>query len=409
MCVGQGVAFDRAYGRFTMDCPLRELRQDELEAGIVPFDEFKDYWYETGPHEVFNRALVFRGAQAKRDEPEQPGAISDEKPEATHEAALESVAEVGSAAPSTFILLKREGEGNLWHCMMEIFSLYMTLDILSMSTDLHQKDSPLPYFNLTRDPVDAQIVILDDRVDGPYFDLWTLFATRKPIRLKELAADVAITSTIQEAKVIIPLTGSSNPLWQDDKKVRKCTDAPTLSVFADRVIGFYGIPDPVPRTRDDPIRITFIDRQGRKLRGQQELFDELGKRYQHISIRLVDFATVSFVEQITIARETEILVGVHGAGLTHTLFMRQGIGAMVEIQPATLKQWNYRNIAYMRDLHYFRIHALEEGQEVLSPESPERPDWHFEDIEVEPERFFGVMDAAIKSLYTAYPWDFDTS
>lgn len=407
-CIGQGVFFDQTLGRFSMHCPFRQLAPIEIESGIIPWDEVKDYWYETGPHEVVRRGVAFLGSKSKRDEPEVHEEATDDGPKTGAESPEHGVAETKPQAPNTFILLKREGEGNLWHCMMEIFSLYLTLDALSMTRDLHQKIDP--YFNLTQDPADTQVVILDDRADGPYFDLWTLFAKRKPLRLRELAADVATTSAIQDARIVIPLTGSSNPLWQEDEEVWKCTDAPTLSVFSDRVLRFYGIPEPVARTKDDPIKVTFIDRQGRKLRDQDELFKELEKRYEHISVRLVDFATISFTEQITIARETDILVGVHGAGLTHTMFMRYGVGAMVEIQPAILKQWGYRNIAYMRDLNYFRIHALPAPEEEHHEEQPpSKREWHFEDVDVDRDMFFKVMDAAIKSMYTVYPWDFDVN
>lgn len=415
LCVGQGVSFDTTKGKFWMHCPMRELANDELERGAIRYQDFHDYWYETGPHEVIKRGIDIYAQRPShlvaRNEPEVFEPVSSSTPQEAS----------GPPPPaSTFLLLKREGEGNLWHCMMEIFSSYLTIDALSMSRDPLRGNEP--FFNVTEEAANTQVVILDDRDDGPYFDLWTLFARRKPLRLHELTADPAVSGAIQDAKFIIPLTGSSNPFWQDDQEVAKCNVAPTLSVFVDRVLGFYEIPEPPSvRSKEDPIILTFIDRQHRRLRDQDALFKELEARYPHIAVRLIDFAAISFPEQIRVIRETDILVGVHGAGHTHTMFMRHGAGAMVEIQPAAMDAANYRDLAYMRGLSYFRLHTTSIDEDQPSPEGGEdaskagedeaaksrRDDWHFQDVVIEPERFFLVMDAAIKSMYTRYPWSYD--
>ncbi|KAI1159727.1 hypothetical protein F5B18DRAFT_635439 [Nemania serpens] len=73
-----------------------------------------------------------------------------------------------------------------------------------------------------------------------------------------------------------------------------------------------------------------------------------------------------------ITHETGVLVGVHGAGLTHLMFMRQGAGALVGIQPQGLDHHGFKNLAGMRDLGYFRAHAR-----ILPPE-----DWVEGEMEI---------------------------
>lgn len=88
--------------------------------------------------------------------------------------------------------------------------------------------------------------MLDDHPDGPYFDLWTLFAGRRPIRLREMiASEPSADETLNGGgnNVIIPLAGGSNPLWQNDWEIRDCTMGATLSTFIQRILGFYGIAD----------------------------------------------------------------------------------------------------------------------------------------------------------------------
>jgi hypothetical protein len=161
-CIGQGVSFDQKLGRFSMHCPFRQLAPIEIESGIIPWGEVKDYWYETGPHEVVRRGVALLGTKSKRDEPEVHEEATADGPKTGAESPEHAVSETKPQAPGTFILLKREGEGNLWHCMMEIFSLYLTLDAFSMTRDLHQKIDP--YFNLTQDKTSPEKYVFDAKV-----------------------------------------------------------------------------------------------------------------------------------------------------------------------------------------------------------------------------------------------------
>jgi hypothetical protein len=51
-----------------------------------------------------------------------------------------------------------------------------------------------------------------------------------------------------------------------------------------------------------------------------------------VDVRLVDFARHSLAEQIRIARDTDLLIGIHGAGLTHLLWTPPHAG-LLEIAP----------------------------------------------------------------------------
>lgn len=61
-------------------------------------------------------------------------------------------------------------------------------------------------------------------------------------------------------------------------------------------------------------------------------------------IRTADFATLTLREQIRIAAESDVLVGVHGAGLTHVLWMRPGT-KLVEIIPPATERACFGNLA----------------------------------------------------------------
>lgn len=404
MCVGSGAVFDSS-GKFVLDCAIRELGPDDINASLVPFADIQGYWYETGPKTIFSNFVSLLAGNRKRGEVQEQGEGNSQ-----------------NTAPRYYLLLKREGETNPWHSLMEIWSSWMTIDVLRMSRDPLHDDAP--YFRDPEDAIDTQVVILDKRADGPYFDLWTLFAKRKPIRLAELQnttqSSPAKLLIDANTNIIIPLAGASNPIWQNDWSVRDCTSAATLTSFSRRVLAFYGIEDPPTPGADDDIVVTFVDRRShRLLRNQTALFDALKERVPHITVRFVDFEVIPFEEQVRAARETDVLVGVHGAGLTHAMFMRESAGAVVEIQPSELHHLGFRNIAAMRQLDYFRVHgesvAAEKEGAVVTPPPPEpsgnplhrRSNWHRKDVAIEPDVFLEVMDVAIKSLYAKGLRDYD--
>lgn len=463
-CYAEGATLNLAARKFHLNCKRRKFSDEEKSAGLLPFAKLPLYWYETGPGSIFSLDVRVGteppppatdkeddGEKGKRSEPEPE---SELEPETNSESLSNPEAPTALATPEgdthrpttpakTYLLVRREGEGNPWHCLMEIFSAYLTFDALRMPGGPSDRKRPL--FHHPNDSEDTQVVILDDRVDGPYFDLWTMFARRKPMRLRELIAQQsASTSLIAPANLIVPLAGGSNPFWKEDNQAEQCINSPLLNVFSQRVLDFYSIDDKSTPFREkyEPIVVTFVDRRERRsLQHQATLLAELAERNPRIEVRVVDFAGLSFAEQVRVARETDVLVGVHGAGLTHLMFMRQGAGAVVEIQPEGLEHHGFKNVAGMRGLGYFRTHARiipqdmwrekeekkdkealvqdgkEEKEEVAENKVPKsasepralqkRDEWHFLDIAIEKERFFEAVEAAIKYMYNQGPWSFD--
>lgn len=76
----------------------------------------------------------------------------------------------------------------------------------------------------------------------------------------------------------------------------------------------------------------------------------------HLSIRVVDFGKMTIKEQIQMACQSDVLIGVHGAGFTHSMFLERG-AAVVELVPREFNHKGFRNLAQAMDLTYFRTHA----------------------------------------------------
>lgn len=421
LCVGQNAPLVLESQTFQLDCNARLPSENETEAGLIAFRQLRPYWYETGPAVIFNEFVDVRAGP----------------PAADLNAAAETTPSDERTAPIK-ILVKREGHKNVWHSLMEIWSMTLTLDVLRMS----REDTPTngdgavgaPFFSTPEDVPNTQVVLLDDNEDGPFFGLWSMFSGQAPVRLKAIMENVTTAQAFASTPntLVIPLPGGSNPMWQNDWEDRDCRTAPTLKMFIRRILMHYQIPwaaGPRPgipagwgRTKERDLVLTFVDRRGtRKLIDQEAKLDALRARFPHIRVRSIDFGALSLPEQIRIAQETDILVGVHGAGLTHTMFLREGTGAVVEIQPPKLGYKGFKNMARMLGRKYFTavaeiipqphrakrdVHERDEEQQESEPRSnnearatlARRDEWHFADIKMEKEAFVDLVSQAVLSF-----------
>ena len=76
----------------------------------------------------------------------------------------------------------------------------------------------------------------------------------------------------------------------------------------------------------------------------------------------VVFEGLDMKEQIRVSAETSLMIGMHGAGLVHALWMREG-STLVEIFPKKQRRWGYRNIANMLGLRYIEYRGGRDTRE----------------------------------------------
>lgn len=84
---------------------------------------------------------------------------------------------------------------------------------------------------------------------------------------------------------------------------------------------------------------------------EKELLSKI-KKLSHIELQVVDFANLTFKEQINIAANTDVLLGVHGNGMSHVLFLPP-TATVIELFPLDCFRVEYRIFAQSRGLHYF--------------------------------------------------------
>lgn len=361
-CVRQNAMLSS--GKFQLACEITAPQEIESNHKAPDLESLPPYWYDTGPRQVF------------RDFIELDAGIK-------HSAAL----------GATAVLVKREGPGNLWHSLMEIMSLSMTLDVLQMTRSM---ETIRPIIS-TDDAPETQIVILDKYPDGPYFDLWRLFARMPVVRLSDLPDNVNYN------QIVVPLPGGSNPVWESDWEPNLCQHSELLVTFARRVIQHFNISNPTDSDADDlpeKVVVTIINRTGtRKLIDQDKHIEALRQRYPSAQVlfQVIDFASIPFSKQIEIIRTTDVLVGVHGAGLTHGLWLIKG-STMVEILPEGLHHKGFRNLAGALGHNYFSTHASGVGAGRRRT-SVNVNSWQAADVALEERHWLELMDVAIKSQF----------
>lgn len=366
-CAGGPAVFDPAKRQFALHCRVRG--EAELE-GAPLLERFPVYWYQTGPEYVLREYVKFSALDVQQEQTQTQKQKQKRK---------------------YAILVKREASNyNLWHSLLEIFSVQMSMDVLRMFPGEEEQE---------KGDINAQVIILDELHDGPVFDLWSLHpSSTKPIRLNEM------TEPTETMNIVLPLPGGSNPFWQGDWEDLPCQRSELLRVFVERVLAFYrlDINEIESENADSGSRrktvVTFIDRrEKRRLINQEQHLASLRDALFNTTttttttannntttpaaeLKVVDFAALSFAEQLRVVRETDVLVGVHGAGLTHGMFLRPG-SAMVEILPGGLEHRGFRNLARQMGHGYFCV--LAEAQR----------DWQQSDVGVGEEFAEVVLDA----------------
>ncbi|KAF2835556.1 glycosyltransferase family 61 protein [Patellaria atrata CBS 101060] len=381
-CILNNVMLDRQGGNhsFTLDCNLRNFTADPGKNEPKDLYSFHKYMFGEGPRAAFVNHFIHTNT-------------TNPMPDKTLKAL--STCKSGSKSKNWKIVINRDAHGGRhpWHSLMEIFSMYITLDIMrSTARPLDGK----PFFS-PEDIPDTQVIITDSHPDHNLYELWNLLGFKSVMRLPDYLASENATCL---DNVLFPLAGGSNTMWHGDWRLKDCRNSRFLDIFIDRIMGHYGIDH--TRKSDGPIVVTFIDRRGRrKFRDQAKHVKRFQENFPNVKVNVVDFADIPYSEQIRIVAKSDILAGIHGAALTHAMYLPPQ-SSVVEIQPYKLKHRGFRNLAKLLGHRYFNTHCFED------PTAD--PNWHkVTDIAIEDEKFDDVMKAAVWSVYNSRTLGIDIS
>lgn len=116
---------------------------------------------------------------------------------------------------------------------------------------------------------------------------------------------------------------------------------------------------PIPPTPIGKPIVTFINRQNAKRRklseGMYKNLTNFLKNISNIEFNDIHMEDLSFQEQIEIINKTDLLIGVHGNGLTHAAFMKPHSSVCEIFVPGIQFQWDYYTLSKMMGHEYMCI------------------------------------------------------
>lgn len=143
-------------------------------------------------------------------------------------------------------------------------------------------------------------------------------------------------------------------------------------------------------------------RIGRTVINEDEIVDVLYEEFgQVLRIRVIDFARLPIFEQIELVSQTDILMGVHGAGLAHLLFTPKH-AVTIEIRPSRLPVSNdihggemFKHLSHLMEKKYI---YWKNDDKVKGNYPAQQLDGRMDDLWLDPNKIVKLVRKALSML-----------
>ncbi|KAH8061211.1 hypothetical protein JL722_4517 [Aureococcus anophagefferens] len=221
------------------------------------------------------------------------------------------------------LVVERDTFANLFHDSEDFVNAFIALAVLRWST------------------ADLQILLTDIYPEGPFWDMWSRVfrGTRPPLTAWQIGQKYGAKNVCFK-KVAIGILGAAAPTTLHTSNTR-CKASSVVRAYSDFVIRGLGLQGAALRgARRDPkdVVVTFLARRSssewpeKRFCDSETSFFDCAK-LQHLGARGLGArsrTTLSFEDQIKVDLDTDVMVGPHGAGLLHNIFMPDR-GHLVEL------------------------------------------------------------------------------
>ncbi|KAH8376906.1 hypothetical protein KR093_002074 [Drosophila rubida] len=248
----------------------------------------------------------------------------------------------------TFIM-KIDATYNMYHHFCDFFNLYASLFV---------NQSHPAAFN-----TDVQILIWETYpYDSPFRDTFKAFSQRPVWTLSDVQGQ-----RVCFRNVVMPLLPRMIfGLFYNTPIIQGCSNSGLFRAFSEFILHRLQIPyQPPLATRK--LRITYLSRRTRyrQVLNEAELLAQL-EHNEDYAVQRVSYERqvfhLSFVDQLAITRNSDMLIGMHGAGLTHLLFLPNW-ACLFELYNCEDPNC-YKDLARLRGVHY----ATWERSDLVYPE-----------------------------------------
>lgn len=176
---------------------------------------------------------------------------------------------------------------------------------------------------------------------------WDAFLKRQQGKLtyieKAIISDRGLTLSYQACAKINKFLGAALP-YIDPKKMES---------FASQVQSYA---QTVKEDHEGKLHVTYVQRPLPRCltkKVEEKLIRDI-EALPNVILKVVDFAKMSFKEQINLIGNTDVLIGVHGNGLSHTLFLPSN-ACLIEIFPPDNHHLDFRVFAESRGIDYYGV------------------------------------------------------
>jgi len=242
-----------------------------------------------------------------------------------------------ASAPVTMFVTREKGEHvNMYHTLTDWYMAWQTLRVIHVSPDA------------------VQVILLDNHSPGPLDSFWNKVISRGAPMLRS----AEMTSPVLMPRVAWNPPGYSNMLlgknWNDCQKPMRMMEA----FVADVDDAYEGA-----HSHDlETMKVLFISRRpyvtshvdhkfvGRQIDNEEEVIKAV-KALGDVEVSVVDFAHMKLEEQVHTAAASDIIIGMHGAALAHSLWLPSW-GGLVEMGSRKNLGMYFHKIARWAGIHY---------------------------------------------------------
>lgn len=268
------------------------------------------------------------------------------------------------------VIMKLDAAVNLYHHFCDFINLYAS-------------------FHLNQTFDEDVLIILWDTHPGGYNDhyygiTWKAFSKHEPFELKEFDQ-----KRVCFKNVMMPLLARQrNGLFYNSPLSYGCSGSTLFKTFSQFILHRLGIKP--QKAELEKVRIVILSRSTayRRFLNIKELLKSLG-HLPNVTARVVDYnERIPFLRQLNITSQTDIFIGMHGAGLTHLLFLPDW-AAVFEVYNCG-DPGCYSDLARLRGVKYFtwpesKMNLIRSDEEGKHPQSGEKhlkfANYHVDPIE----------------------------
>ena len=241
------------------------------------------------------------------------------------------------------VIAKLDAGVNMYHHFCDFFNLYL-------STHLNYSISSLEAGVWD---TDKQVLILENipsTIKSPFAPAWKAFSSLPLLDLTDVAGKVVCVKRAMFPLLARMIFG----LYYNTPLIEGCEDSEMVRRFSQFLLGRLDIPQ-YGVLADRRLRVTLLSRdKARRILNERDLVEAL-QQTGHYKVTVARFSPhVPFQSQLTLTHNTDLLVGLHGAGLTHLLFLPDW-AEVLELynceDPAC-----YRDLTRLRGLGYTTSH-----------------------------------------------------